>query len=85
MTSSFLNIFNGSRYIKFLIKSALVVTYVRIFNTIPAVIASNDGKYLNTIPVENLVLLFTAKQGLCKYNVKKKDVRLTRNLIKIKS
>ena len=34
-----------------------------MFNTIPAVIASNDSKYLNTIRVENLVLLFTAKQG----------------------
>ena len=48
-----------------------------IFNTIPAVIASNDGKNFNTVRVENILLL-SAKQGIRKYNVKIFDVRRTR-------
>ena len=39
-------------------------------------IASNDGKNLNTVGVEN-ILLFTVKQGIRKYNVKHFDVRRT--------
>ena len=48
-----------------------------IFNTISAVIASNDGKNLNIVRVKN-ILLFTAKQGIQKYNVNIFDMRRTR-------
>ena len=47
-----------------------------MFNTIPAVIVSNDAKYLNAVRVEN-VLLIIAKQRLRKCNLKFFVVRRT--------